>query len=354
VDIFVPRGWFLPVTPGTKFVTVGGAVASDVHGKNHHLAGSFSSHVRRLKIMLASGEVVQCGPDERPELFAATCGGMGLTGVILEAAFALKRIASAYISQETVRASCLDDAMDLFEEYADRTYSVAWIDCLSRGRGLGRSVLMAGEHASVEESGSGEPLRLRRRRRLSVPVDMPGFVLGRASVKAFNALYYAKAPRKRTRNVVELDSFFYPLDAIHDWNRIYGRKGFTQYQFVIPKEAGREGMRKVLEMIAGSGQGSFLAVLKLFGRQDSLVSFPMEGYTLALDFKIRPGVFGLLDELDRAVLDHGGRLYLTKDARMPREAFDRGYGGAERFRELKASFDPEGKFESLQSRRLGI
>lgn len=358
LQICVPRGWFLPTTPGTKFVTIGGAIASDVHGKNHHLAGSFARHVRWIDLMLSSGKVVRCSKDHDSELFWATCGGMGLTGIVLRAAFSLVPIETAYIRQETVRASNLDEIMASFEESAGWTYTVAWIDCLKKGEHLGRSIMMRGEHAVPDEllmpAQRAEPLSLPEKRKLNIPFNLPGFMLNAFTVRAFNALYYGKAPKKKTTSIVDYDSFFYPLDSIHNWNRIYGKRGFTQYQFVLPKASSKEGLRKILNRIASSGQGSFLAVLKLFGEQEGMISFPMKGYTLALDFPINKGLFPLLDELDQMVLDYGGRIYLTKDVRMAKAVFDRGYAHADAFRSLRHRFDPEGKFASLQSRRLGL
>jgi FAD/FMN-containing dehydrogenase len=348
------------VAPGTRNVTVGGAIAADVHGKNHHGAGSFGRHVSWLDVMTATGEVVRCSRHQNPDLFWATCGGHGLTGVVLRASVTLRPIASAFIRQETLRAANLDACVRLFDECAGSTYSVAWIDCLARGQERGRSVLMLGEHAGTDELGtrvSARPLSLPPRRAVDVPVDLPSFVLHPWSVRAFNAVYYRRSPRRRQRRIVPYDRFFYPLDAIGSWNRMYGKKGFVQYQFVVPKTAAA-GLREVLRRVSDAGEGSFLAVLKLLGPQPSAegnMSFPMEGYTLAMDFPVTPAVFRLLDELDAVVADHGGRVYLAKDARMARPVFDRMYGAAaDRFRAVKSRWDPAGRFASLQSQRLGL
>lgn len=358
---FVPRGWFLPVTPGTRFVSLGGALASDVHGKNHHLAGCFGEHAAWIDVLTAAGETVRCSPKEQAELFAATRGGHGLTGFIARAAIDLVPVASAYIRQETVKAANLEEIMDGFEQSGAWTYSVAWIDCATAGAGLGRSLLMRGEHAlpaELPQKWRAAPLSLAAGSTFTVPLDFPSFALNPWSVKAFNALYYGKAGAGTTKSVVPYTSFFYPLDAVNEWNRIYGKRGFTQYQFVIPKEAGRAGLASILGRIADSGLGSFLAVLKLFGKQEhppGNMSFPMEGYTLALDFPISDSLFPLLDTLDAMVLDHGGRLYLTKDARMAPETFRRGYGQLlEDFLKVKARWDPACKLQSCQSKRLGI
>jgi FAD/FMN-containing dehydrogenase len=357
LDVFVPKGWFLPVTPGTKFVTVGGAIASDVHGKNHHVSGSFSNQVVSMDVMTSDGKVHTCSKRKNKKLFWATCGGMGLTGVVLRASFHLIPVESAYIRQETLKAKNLDEIMDIFEDSVDWTYSVAWIDCLASGENQGRSIMMRGEHATLEEL-SGEkkeaPFALPENRKLNVPFNFPSFALNTWSVKAFNELYYRKAPSGTKESVIGYDSFFYPLDAIHNWNRIYGKRGFTQYQFVLPKERSKEGLKRILDVIAASGQGSFLAVLKLFGKQDDLLSFPKEGYTLALDFPITPTLFELFEELDRLVLEFEGRLYLTKDVRMDAAMMKAGYAKLEEFKEIKEQMDKRSLFHSLQSKRVGL
>lgn len=347
VDAFLPRGWFLAVTPGTRHVTVGGAIASDVHGKNHHVAGCFSEGVLWLELMLPDGRVVRCSATQNERLFRATCGGMGLTGVIVAARLRLARVTSSVIEQKTIKAANLEDIFALFDRYASYTYSVAWIDCLAKGEALGRSLLMVGEHAP---DGGLEPLREAR---LGVPVDMPSCTLNSLSVKLFNALYYGRVRGREADARVGLGSFFYPLDAVRGWNRVYGKRGFTQYQFVLPLESSLAGMRRVLEEISAAGMGSFLAVLKLFGGENgNLLSFPREGYTLALDFRIEPRLFGLLDRLDAVVLDHGGRLYLTKDVRMSPETFRKGYPRLGEFMELRREMGFDRHFQSLQSTRL--
>lgn len=349
LKVFVPRGWFLPVTPGTRFVTIGGAIASDVHGKNHHIDGSFGDHVTGMELLLGNGERVHVSSADKPDLFHATCGGMGLTGVILIATLRLKPIRSSAMVETTIKAPDLDAVLAAFEENAAANYSVAWIDCLARGKYLGRSLLMLGEHA---EEG---PLTVHASKPLPVPFDMPARLLNHSTVQAFNTLYYWKAKQARHTRRIPFEPFFYPLDALADWNRLYGKPGFVQYQFVLPKAAGVAGLRKVLERIAASGRGSFLAVLKVFGNgNDNLLSFPSEGYTLALDFKAEPAVFQLLDELDHLVLDHGGRLYLSKDARMSEMTFKSGYPRWQEFEAVRAKYHAIGKFASQQSKRLGL
>ena len=361
LDTFVPKGWFPPVTPGTKFVTLGGAVASDVHGKDHHVAATFCRHVEWLDLWTPATGLIRCSDTENADIFHATAGGHGLTGFILRVALRLKKIPSAFIKQEIVKAGNLDSIMDSFERYAKLPFTVAWIDCLQGGKGLGRSVFMGGSFAERDDLPTKYRLRPHQPpslKALAIPFDFPSFVLNGWSVKAFNALYYGKAPNGLKKSIVSYNSFFYPLDSIHHWNRIYGRRGFTQYQFVLPKETSAFGLADILKTIAASGQGSFLAVLKLFGQQpvfDGNISFPMEGYTLALDFPITKKLFPLLDRLDAMVLECGGRHYLTKDARMSGEVFRRGYGPAlDDFLAIKKRLDPEGRFLSLQARRLGL
>jgi FAD/FMN-containing dehydrogenase len=349
LSTFVPKGWFLPVTPGTKYVTVGGAISSDVHGKNHHLEGCFSDHVRSLKIATVSDGILECSRELRPDLFRATCGGMGLTGIIVEATFQLKPINSAFVSEITLKARNLEEILYLLDAHQDATYSVAWIDCLASGGSLGRSLLMLGEHHS--EGG----LNLASRRGFSIPIDMPSFLLNRYSIQVFNALYYARIQQSESRRITHYESFFYPLDSISHWNRLYGKKGFVQYQFVLPKTAGAKAMTEILQRISHSKRGSFLAVLKAFGKSnDNYLSFPLEGYTLALDFKLENGLFSLLDELDHIVLNHGGRLYLTKDARMSEKTFKQGYSQWEAFVQVRMAYQAHHTFHSLQSRRLGL
>jgi decaprenylphospho-beta-D-ribofuranose 2-oxidase len=354
LDIFIPRGWFPPVTPGTKFVTLGGMIASDVHGKNHHKSGSFGDHVDSLDLALADGSVVRCGPNEHPELFNATRGGMGLTGIILSARFRMIPIETPFIRQETLRARNLREAMEHCELSESWTYSVAWIDCLARGDNLGRSLVYLGEHARPDElpPSFDSTLRVIRKTARRMPFDLPGFVLNRWSVAAFNEIYYRQG--RVGRSFVDYDSYFYPLDSILEWNRIYGRAGFLQYQCVLPKAASLAGMTALLDRIARSGKGSFLAVLKLFGGQDGLLSFPMEGYTLALDFPADAETFSLLLTLDAIVADHGGRLYLAKDARGTPALLRQGYKRLGEFTATRTRVDPHAKFSSLQSQRLGL
>ncbi|MBV8251104.1 MAG: FAD-binding oxidoreductase [Chitinophaga sp.] len=354
LDIIVPKGWFLPITPGTKFITIGGAVASDVHGKNHHVDGAFSNHIIDMDVITGTGETVTCSPTQHTELFWATCGGMGLTGVITRVKFDLKKIETAYIKQTQIKAKNLEDVIRLFEEYKHYTYSMAWIDCLKKGDAFGRSILIVGEHAQPAELNDKQrkaPLTLPAKRKLTIPFNLPSFILNTLTVKIFNWLYYNKNLKREINNVVPYEPFFYPLDAILHWNRGYGKAGFVQYQFVLPLEH-KDGLVAILKRISDKGWGSFLAVLKVFGNQDSLISFPMEGYTLALDFPVRKGLFEFLDELDEIVLQYGGRLYLSKDARMKQEVFWKSYPNAEKFASIVQQYNPDKRFTSLQSERL--
>lgn len=319
LEVIVPQGYFLYVTPGTKFVSVGGAIASDVHGKNHHAEGCFSEYVIEFKLLNHNAEILTCSRAENADLFWATIGGMGLTGIILSAKFRLKNIDSAYIKQESIKAENLDEIFKLFEESESWTYTVAWIDCLQKGKNIGRSILMRGEHAmklELPDKFVKNPLKLKDKFKPTIPFFFPSFVLNQLSVKIFNWLYYKKQSKKMVKNFVDYETFFYPLDVINDWNKIYGKTGFIQYQMVIPKDKGKEGMTKILETIANSGNGSFLAVLKLFGKNnpEAYNSFPFEGYTLALDFKVNKKLKKLVEDLDKIVAEFGGRIYLTKDS----------------------------------------
>ena len=279
---------------------------------------------------------------------------MGLTGLITTVAFRLKKIETSYIRQKQLKAENLEEVIRMFEEYKQYTYSVAWIDCLKKGKNFGRSILILGEHALVkdlDESKSKDPLKLPKKKQITFPFNLPSWVLNTFTVKMFNFLYYGKNFKKEINNVVSYEPFFYPLDAILHWNRGYGKKGFVQYQFVLPLSAGA-GLVEILTRISDKGLGSFLAVLKVFGKQDDLISFPSEGYTLALDFPVRAGLLEFLDELDQVVLKYGGRLYMSKDARMKPEVLKAGYSRLDEFRAIVKKYNPSGKISSIQSRRL--
>ena len=357
IEAFLPRGWFPSVTPGTKFVTLGGMIAADVHGKNHHKDGSFGAYVDWVDIVTGDGSVERCSKTEHTELFEWTVGGMGLTGVVLRAAIRLRPVTSAWIEQTTLVADNITHAIELFESSLDATYSVAWIDCLQTGTDLGRSLVMLGEHApvtSVPAQYRKQPLQTPAKRKLSIPVDFPGWVLNSLSVRAFNALYYWNAKRKPPRQLVDWDSYFYPLDAILGWNKIYGRRGFVQYQCVIPLNHAEDGLTELLAAIASAGAGSFLSVLKRFGAQESRFSFSMEGYTLALDFPVTTRTLALMDELDSITLRHNGRFYLAKDSRMPRDVFLQSEHRADDYSKYRRGEGASASYSSAQSERLGL
>jgi len=360
LETIIPKGLFLPVLPGAKAVTVGGAIAADVHGKNHHIDGSFCDHVESMQVLLATGEIINCNRDAYPELFHATCGGMGLTGMILDAAIKLVPMPSLDIAQRTLVADNLQDCMELMDEHHESKYSVAWIDCLASGAAQGRSVLYLGEHVDEkdarEKSKSGRKgLRAIKRSELKIPFDAPSFLLNKYTMMGFNSAYYALQKNRIAPKRIDYDAFFFPLERLRNWNRLYGSKGFLQYQLAVPPESAYACVSAVLSCASQAGKGSFLSVLKKFGKaNNNLLSFPIEGYTLALDFKYEDSLFPLLDKLDAIVLAHGGRLYLAKDARMSKACFRQSYAQWERFAELKQKLDPRGQFSSLQSRRLGL
>lgn len=315
----VPQGWFLPVTPGTKYVSIGGAIANDIHGKNHHVAGSFGSHVPRFELVRSDGARMTCSPQQNPEWYSATIGGLGLTGLITWADIQLRPIASRKIRYEGIRFSGIDEFLSLSSSGSQVEYTMAWIDCISRGKNFARGIYMQGDHSEVLEK-----KKPSRDPRLNVPVDLPTWVLNRTSMRIFNELYYRKQLRRHVTALVDYEPFFYPLDSILHWNRIYGKRGFLQFQCVIPWRYGRDGIIAILQTVTDSGLASFLAVLKVMGDRPSpgLMSFPQPGITLALDIAIHPGVtFPLFDRLAEMTRELGGRLYPAKDARMTGHQF---------------------------------
>jgi decaprenylphospho-beta-D-ribofuranose 2-oxidase len=355
--IIVPRGWFLPVTPGTRFVTLGGAIANDVHGKNHHVDGGIGDHVSAFDLVTADGIERSVTSTSDPETFAATVGGMGLTGVITRATLRLLPIETSRVRVDTERAADLDDLMARMTSGDDRyRYSVAWVDGLARGRALGRSVLTRGDHATLEELGdrwSGDALAFDPRTLPSVPAVMPNVVTP-ITARVFNELWFRKAPLHELGRIVPMAPFFYPLDAVGDWNRLYGSRGFVQYQFVV--RFGEEStVRDAIERLAASGSASFLAVLKRFGPGRGMLSFPIEGWTLALDIPARRGHLSeLLDGLDHRVADAGGRVYLAKDARLDPGLLAAMYPELAQAEAIRSALDPANVFRSDLARRLGI
>ncbi len=360
LEVCLPRGWFPPVTPGTKFVSMGGALACDVHGKNHHRDGCLGRHLDWLDLQLADGSVVRCSADREPDLFRATLGGLGLTGIILALQLRLRKVETAYLRVDYYRSNRLEETMQLLEDEDERyTYSVAWVDCLASGRSLGRSVLIRGNHASLTElpeQQRNDPRLVRHRHVASLPFELPGFLLNSLSIRCMNGLYYRRFRAGHSSRIEHYDSFFYPLDTVHQWNRAYGKRGFLQYQCCFPQETSARAMREILERISSSGLGSFLAVLKRFGeRERGPLSFPCPGYTLALDFPMKGRrVLDLLEELDERVVQWGGRVYLAKDARLSRKRFEQMYPGLEAWRRVRRHADPQGRFVSDLARRLGL
>lgn len=353
LKVSVPRGLFLPVLPGTKAVSVGGAIAADVHGKNHHIDGSFCKHVQSISLALASGELVTCSEQENAELFRATCGGMGLTGIIVDAKLSLDSISSSYIDQHSLIANNLEECFEHIAATADSKYSVAWLDCLATGKNIGRSVLYLGEHAPSKNRKTDTVYR--EHSGLAVPFSTPSLLLNKTSMSLFNSAYFALQKKKSRATTLDCDNYFFPLDSIANWNRLYGSNGFLQYQFVIPNDNALKGITIVLQRVSEKGKGSFLTVLKKFGEaNENLLSFPKAGYTLTLDFKHEAALFPLLEELDRIVLDHDGRIYLAKDARMSKDVFKASYPNWEKFMAIKEQVDPSNRFTSLQSTRLGL
>ncbi len=356
---FAPRGFFLKVVPGTKFVTIGGAIAADVHGKNHHRDGGFGSVVDSFRLALPSGEIVTCSRTENAELFAATLGGMGLTGAILEATIQLLPIETAWLRQDTLIARNIDAAIDGLERSHSATYSVAWIDCLARGTSLGRSLIYLAEHATRRDRDALGPDRATfpavRHSRMSVPDLVPTWLLNRTSMRMFNELYFKRgAAHEGKTRLVHWDPYFFPLDAIANWNRIYGRRGFVQYQCVIPSDRARGVLAEILDRVSQRGDASFLAVLKQLGEGSGLISFPLRGYTLTMDFPVTDTLFPFLDQLDALVVDAGGRLYLAKDARQSRRTFESGYPGLGGLKDIRRQIGADTRFVSHLSARLGI
>ena len=353
VRVFLPRGWFPPVTPGTRFVTIGGCVACDVHGKNHHRDGSFGSFVDRLLVEVADGRVVECGPHRERELFLATVGGMGLTGLITEVTLRLQPVESGWMVVETAPVPGLAAMLDGLRDAAkDWPYTVGWIDCLARGPALGRGILMRGRHAGRGEAPSGPPPEPRR---FAVPVNAPEWLLSPVLMRAFNSAYYRNHARRPggSARIVPYHGFFYPLDAIGEWNRLYGRRGFLQYQCVVPRAAGA-AVAELLERLAAAGTESFLAVIKDCGPEsDAYLSFPLEGTTLALDLPYRgPATEALVHELNAVVIAAGGRVYLAKDAVTRAEDFDLMVPRLAQWRRIRDAWDPERRFRSAQSVRV--
>ncbi|HET9957464.1 MAG TPA: FAD-binding oxidoreductase [Polyangiaceae bacterium] len=357
IQHFTPRGWFPMITPGTKYVTVGGCIANDVHGKAHHAQGSFSTCVESMTILLANGEVVTASRTENPDLFWASFGGMGLLGIVLTATLQLRRIETTYFRQQAFRVRNLEEMLSVLDAQDQQfPYSVATLDVFAKGAALGRGVITVGDHVSLEQLPTplrGDPLKGAPTRRLTLPFRLPEFTLNPLSMRVVNAAI--QAIQSGARPFGHFEGFFYPLDMISHWNRGYGRRGFTQYQFVIPFQDGVRRMRDILTAIFSAGELPFLNVLKRMGKASaSPLSFPAEGYTLAIDFPIRQNTAALCKRLDALVLEAGGRIYLGKDSFLDAATFHAMYPQAKGWLETKAKYDPHGVFTSDLARRVGL
>ena len=357
IQTFLPRGFFPPVVPGTQFVTVGGAVANDIHGKNHHVDGTFADHIRNVEILLASGEVVICDQTQNPDLFWTTVGGVGLTGILLTLELKLVKVDGPGIEMESIRIRDLDHFFEVSSESKHFTHTVSWIDCVAKGKHMGRGIFMRGRHSSQRP----QPRLLGRIAQkvsplLNIPFNAPSFLLNPLTMKMFNTAYFYKHPNRLLSQTVSYQPFFFPLDFVRNWNRIYGKRGFLQYQFVVPHEPNHTAIRQILAKITSSGMGSFLAVIKEFGTQaHSGLSFPTPGVTLALDFpNYGQALFDLLFHLDRIVMDAGGRVYLGKDARLPKDHFQVMYPQWQEWKTLRDQWDPQNRFQSSLGLRLGL
>ena len=347
-ELTIPQGWFIPVTSGSSYVTLGGAIASDIHGKNHHLDGAFSDHILSANLMLGDGEILTISNSINTDLFWATCGGMGLTGIIISASIKLKPISSNLIKQTTIKNNSLEELFNQFEINFSSPYSVAWIDCSNKSKSI-NSLLFLGEHLK-----KGELITSKKKPKY-IPVKFCSMFLNKHLIKIFNNAYYFKNLKKIQTTQVPLENYFYPLDSLMNWNFLYGKKGFIQYQFVIPKMNGVQILKKILDKINEHKQTPYLAVLKILGPQNkNHLSFPMEGYTLALDFKFDHGLLNLISNLDKIIAHSGGRIYLTKDAVMSKEIFRECYPKWEEFEQIRRKYKAIGKFMSHQSLRLGL
>jgi len=351
INYFLPLGWFPFVTPGTKFVTLGGAIASDVHGKNHHLEGSFGNYINWFEVIDESNNIIRCSKTDNPELFQWTIGGMGLTGIITKCSMQLKKVETGWIKQNTIINNNLKETLQSFDDHNDATYSVAWIDCLTKGRNFGRSLLFLGEHALHSEVRNKEKVFPNmHKKKLSLFFNFPSFVLNNISVSIFNFLYFSFKAHE-TKEFIDWDKYFYPLDSIGNWNRLYGKKGFFQFQCVLPSDQSYIGYKKILTYVQQESSGSFLAILKKFGPGNGNLSFPREGYTLALDFKASQKNIIVAQKITKIVKDHYGSIYLSKDALMDEKSFSTFFDA-----DLKEKFSriSNKQCSSAQSNRLKL
>jgi decaprenylphospho-beta-D-ribofuranose 2-oxidase len=356
ITYFGPKGWLPMICPGTKFVTIGGAIANDIHGKAHHIDGSFVNCVLSFSILLADGTVVEASRSENADLFWANFGGLGLLGVLLKARLKLRKIETTYFKQKSIVIKNLDHMLEALDQYDhEYNYSVAWIDALAKGSKLGSGVLTLGNAAKLNELPEklkAEPLKLHKTSKLAVPFFLPSFALNGLTVRMLNRViaFVQNSPKE----FVHYEKFFFPLDAINNWNKGYGKRGFIQYQFVIPEDNGKKNLTEILELIAGSGCTPFLNVFKRMGEGQGILSFPFKGYTLAIDFPVTKELLSFTPKLDARVLAAGGRLYLGKDALLRESTFKAMYPQYQEWMAIKRKYDPDNRFSSNISRRLGL
>ena len=347
LTIVIQHGWFLGVTPGTKYSTLGGAIASDVHGKNHHINGCFSEYISDIDLMLPSGSIVNLTKED--ELFKATCGGMGLTGVIVSANIRLVKIMSTTINQTTIKTDSLLETFNVFEEFVNETYSVAWFDGFSKGKNFGRSIVQIGNFSTDGN------LEFKDQSIKFLPFKLFSFFFNKYFIRIFNSLFYTLTSSKKVKSKVHFTKFFYPLDKFYDWNKIYGKNGFIQYQFILPLNNSYEGIKEIFSLIQKKNIYPYLAVLKLYGeKNDNYISFPIRGYSLALDFKRNDETLIMIKDLDALVVKRGGRVYLTKDAQIDESSFKKMYPESEEFISIRKKYNLDGKMKSSQSMRIGI
>ena len=353
---YLPIGFFPYVTPGTKYVSLGGMIASNVHGKNHHIEGSLSDYVIWVDIIQSDGSILRCSKTDNSELFNWTLGGMGLTGIIFRACIKFKKVKSSWITSNKVVTKNLEDTIDVMENNLDATYSVAWIDCISKGSSQGRSVVFLGEHSTKNDIdlSKRDLFDVKETKKITIPFCLPSFFMSYYLLKVFNFLYYNINKYSKKMSIQSWDKYFYPLDNLKDWNKLYGKNGFYQFQCVIPIKESKKALEEILTTINASNLGSFLAVLKKFGQDNSNISFPLEGYTLALDFPRSKRVEHLLNELDKLVIKYNGRFYLTKDSRLLPSSFLMSDARVEKFKKFRNENQLKSHFESYQSDRLNI
>jgi decaprenylphospho-beta-D-ribofuranose 2-oxidase len=347
LKIIVPSGWFLPVTPGTSFVTIGGAIASDIHGKNHHHSGTFCEYLNFITVLAGDNRIIKCSKNENSDLFYATCGGMGLTGIIIDAEIRLKKISSSLMNETKIKTNSLEETIENLEDHNSSSYNVAWIDLLTSKKSLGRGIISLGEHVEKKK------LKLDFKKSLNIPFYAPSNIISKNIIKSFNIIHFLRSNNQKEN--VSLLSYFYPLDMLTNWNRLYGKNGFIQYQFYIPSENCLENLKYIIHKIHSSETYVCLGVLKKFGKaNNNLLSFPSEGYTLALDFKMSKNTLNFVKELDQIILDMSGRIYLSKDATMNEKTFKKMYKNWNDFQKIRTKYHAIGKFTSSQSVRIGL